>query len=32
MDRPSNKKTEEIWNGLYHVAAVADYDEMFVAL
>ena len=30
MDRPTTKKTEEIWNGLYPAAAVADYDNMLV--
>jgi hypothetical protein len=28
MDRPTTKTTEEIWNGFYLVAAVADYDNM----
>jgi len=32
MDRPTNKKTEEIWNGLYPVAAVDVYDNMLVVL
>jgi hypothetical protein len=30
-DRPTTtKKTEEIWNSLYPVTAVADYGNMFV--
>jgi hypothetical protein len=32
MDRPTAKKTESIWSGLYPTAAVADDGNMLVVL